>query len=234
MLPGFFLGIAENTGDRFSYVILPANNRNDIPVTRNPVTLVRSVIRKRNISSDSAPRCVQSREGFHFFTRDDVELFGDEELDMVDADLDDYLSVSDEEQDVLMESQSFLSEYSNNNVNELLSQLDKDIFSVAEETDDIISEEQHEDVVIEPVLVQQAATTPEIPTASPFAPPSVPLVSQTQPEVEDVDSDNEDDSDPIAGRYSTADFDSMASDVNNVFDPDNQCDREELDSIIEH
>jgi len=78
------------------------------------------------------------------------------------------------------------------------------------------------------------ATTPEIPTASPFAPPSVPMVSQTQPEVKDVDSDDEDDSDPIAGRYSKADFDSMASDVNNVFDRDNQCDREELDSIIEH
>jgi len=84
------------------------------------------------------------------------------------------------------------------------------------------------------VLVQQAATTPVIPTASPFAPPSVLMVSQTQPEVEDVDSDDEDDSDPIASRYSTADFDSMASNVNNVFDPDNQCNREELDYIIEH
>jgi len=40
MLLGFFLGIAKNTGDSFSYVILPANNRNDILVTRNPVTLV--------------------------------------------------------------------------------------------------------------------------------------------------------------------------------------------------
>jgi len=143
--------------------------------------------------------------------RDDVELFGAEELDMVDADLDDYLGVLDEERDVLMESQSFLSEYSNNNVNESLSQLDRDIFSVAEETDDIISEERLKDVAIEPVLVQQAATTPEIPTASPFAPPSVPMVSQTQPEVEDVDSDDEDDSDPIAGRYLKADFDSMAT-----------------------
>ena len=142
-------------------------------MTLNPVTLVRSVIRKRDISSDSAPRCVQTREGFRYFTNDDVELFGAEEFEMVDADLEDYLSVSDEERDILMESQSFLSQYSNNNVNELLSQLDRDIFSVAEETDAIISEERLEDVAVEPMLVQQAATTPGIPTALPFAPPSV-------------------------------------------------------------
>ena len=49
-----------------------------------------------------------------------------------------------------------------------------------------------------------------------------------------MDSGDEDDSDPIAGRYSHADFDSMANDVNNVFDPDNLCDREDLDSILEH
>ena len=55
-----------------------------------------------------APRCVQTREGFKFYNRDDVELLGDEDLDIVEDDLNEYLSVSEDEQDSIMESYSEL------------------------------------------------------------------------------------------------------------------------------
>ena len=38
--PGFLLDIAESTGDRFSYEILPVLLIEDIPSRQNPVTLV--------------------------------------------------------------------------------------------------------------------------------------------------------------------------------------------------
>ena len=129
MLPGFFLDIAENTGDGFSYVILPVNNISDIPTARNPVTLVRSVVLKCDLSVDTAPRCVQTREGFKFYNRNDVELLGDEELDIVEDDLNEYLSVSEDEQDSIMESYSFLSEHSDAPVETSLAHLDRDMLS---------------------------------------------------------------------------------------------------------
>ena len=40
MEPGFFLDLADNTGDGFSYEILPVSSYKDIPSRRKPVTLV--------------------------------------------------------------------------------------------------------------------------------------------------------------------------------------------------
>ena len=62
MEPGIFLDLVENTGDNFSYVILPVNKYCDIPLRRNPVTLVRSVVRSRDIMSSDTPNCVESPE----------------------------------------------------------------------------------------------------------------------------------------------------------------------------
>ncbi len=45
MQAGFFLDIAENTGDGFSYEILHVLLIEDISSRRNPVTLIRSVVR---------------------------------------------------------------------------------------------------------------------------------------------------------------------------------------------
>ena len=42
MEPGFMLDIAENTGDGFSYVLLPVRSYVDILTQLNPTTLVRS------------------------------------------------------------------------------------------------------------------------------------------------------------------------------------------------
>ena len=53
MEPGFFLDLAENTGDNLSYVLLPVNNYCDIPLRHNPVTIMRSVVRIRDIVSST-------------------------------------------------------------------------------------------------------------------------------------------------------------------------------------
>ena len=45
MQSGFFLDIAENTGDGFSYEILPVLLIKNTPSRQNPVTLVQSVVR---------------------------------------------------------------------------------------------------------------------------------------------------------------------------------------------
>ena len=84
-----------------------------------------------------------------------------------------------------MESYSFLSEHSDAPVENSLSHLDRDIFSIAEETEEPISEEEY--MESEPFQVLQQRHT-DMPTDSPNPDPSshpVPMVSQTQPEVED-------------------------------------------------
>ena len=79
MEAGYLLDIADNTGDVFSYEILPENTANKIPIHRNPVTLIRSVVRSRELDSTHAPSCVESQAGFKFYNRSDDELFGADE-----------------------------------------------------------------------------------------------------------------------------------------------------------
>ena len=60
----FFLDIADNTGDRFSYEILPVNTVNKISKHRNLVTLTRSLVDIRVVDSSDAPMCIESKAGF--------------------------------------------------------------------------------------------------------------------------------------------------------------------------
>ena len=53
----------------------------DIPLRRNPVTLVRSVVRPRKITCPYAPSCIETPIGFKFFNRHGVEIFGTEETE---------------------------------------------------------------------------------------------------------------------------------------------------------
>lgn len=81
MEPVFFLDLANNTGDGISYEILPVRHFTEIPLRRNPVTLIRSVVRPRTIGSPFAPSCRVSPDGFKFFNRLGEELFGSEETE---------------------------------------------------------------------------------------------------------------------------------------------------------
>ena len=58
MEPGFVMDLAENTGDGFSYEILPVFAYSDITLMRNPVTLVHCVVRPCVITSPDAPTCM--------------------------------------------------------------------------------------------------------------------------------------------------------------------------------
>ena len=69
MEPGFFLDIADNTGDNFSYVVLPVKYLNEIPVHCRPITLVYSVVRSKLVDSSDSPTCVESPEGFEVYNR---------------------------------------------------------------------------------------------------------------------------------------------------------------------
>ena len=88
MLPGFVLGIAPTVGDGFSYTILPKKDYKDIPHYRNPTTIVRSVVRLRNIQDtlDAAPVCTLAAEGFKFTNALGEELLGEEELALLPDD----------------------------------------------------------------------------------------------------------------------------------------------------
>ena len=81
MLPDFFLDITENTGDSFLYEIILVKDIKDISLQRNPVTLVRSVVRSRKIDSLTIPSCRVSPIGYQFYNRDSIELFGKEDVE---------------------------------------------------------------------------------------------------------------------------------------------------------
>ena len=159
MLPGFCLGIAPNTGDGFSYTILPVKEYDDIP-SRRPVTLVRSVVRKRDMTSSDPPRVVESTTGLSFYNAAGEELFSEEELEQDQTD--DAMSISpavslDPVADPIPDSIQ-------------LSQLDMDLFPIEEELE------------LEPMEKEEtpvSATTTALPTSAPqdSNEPRVPQVS---------------------------------------------------------
>ena len=55
MHPEFFLGIAHNVGDGFSYELLVVANHCDIPTYGRLDTVINSVIRKCKLSDTDAP-----------------------------------------------------------------------------------------------------------------------------------------------------------------------------------
>ena len=79
MEPGFFLDMAENTGDNFSYVILPVESYSDIPLEKRPVTLVCSVVRSRSIGAVTYPLDSTKIVNFKCMNELGDELIGDDE-----------------------------------------------------------------------------------------------------------------------------------------------------------
>ena len=65
MSPGFFLDIAENTGDKFSYEILLVKDVVDIP-TRNIWPIVQNIVRPRSLDYNAAPIIKENDNYFTF------------------------------------------------------------------------------------------------------------------------------------------------------------------------
>ena len=72
--------LIENIGDGFAYVILHAKNINNIPRRRNPVNVVRYVLRPRHLTSSYVPRYIKEFDYFKFCTETGEELLSDEEM----------------------------------------------------------------------------------------------------------------------------------------------------------
>ena len=75
-----FLDIEVNTGDGFSYEILPMEKK--IPLYYNPVTLVHSDVRIQQIDSSNIHVCVDSPAGFNLVSRVGGGVFGTEETEL--------------------------------------------------------------------------------------------------------------------------------------------------------
>ena len=76
MKPGFFLTVADNWVDGFSYEILPVANYHDIPKHGRLNTVIRSVVRKR-ILSDTTALIIREQEGSWIVTNRDGDPIGE-------------------------------------------------------------------------------------------------------------------------------------------------------------
>lgn len=248
MEPGFFLNVAENTGDGFAYVILPGKEYSDIPTSGRLDILVRGVVRARDIASFSGPpRVVEDGVNLRFLDSEGHELIGDDELRLADEYDDEYESDMDVDSPLpstdLSRPLDPISEepmVDGSNVTALeepsLLDLDVGVCPLVRDADPVSQDVPSEEILLEEDILH-AHPSLEVPTSSPSGDPKpdVPMVSQTQDsiEVEDVDSDDEDEDDTgISADDQNASSGRLADDVNNVFDtrdPDT-----EITSIIDH
>ena len=76
----FFLDVADNTGDGFSYKILTAVVYSDIPLGCHTVTLIRSVVSIRNWDSLLESYCRRTDDKLPFYDQREDELIGDTEF----------------------------------------------------------------------------------------------------------------------------------------------------------
>ena len=66
MKPGFFIGIADTVGDGFSYLIIPGQSYEDIPLRfARPIT--RSIVRLRDMSDEHSPFVREEENGSYDF-----------------------------------------------------------------------------------------------------------------------------------------------------------------------
>ena len=225
MLAGFFLDIADNTGDGFSYEILPATHYDDIPLDHCPITLIRSVVRLRDYNSTAVPRYVDINNEFTIFNQDGDEIFEHEE-NIVDSEESSNLPIDTIAKEIPSVTSNPLSSDDAGGVN-TLSQLNG-VFHCN-------NEEQFNEV--ESLLATEKCTYAEaIKVAYPTVDTTpidqrdhlsdnnngVPIISQTQPVVEDVDSDNDDsiamDQGCIAASATDIDHDDVVTQINTIFD----------------
>ena len=79
MEPGFFLGVAESTRDKFSYHILPVKTYDEILTRGNPTVLVRCVVQPCGLNSSNSPIVKWGNNTFYFHNAKNKELFSEVE-----------------------------------------------------------------------------------------------------------------------------------------------------------
>ena len=240
MSAGFFLDIAENTGDGFSYVILPVAKVEDIPTDRC-YPIVRNIVRPRSLSDLTSPEVRTNDGNLTFFNADGEELFTEEELN-----IDDIEDVLEDQRDVTpREIENLTSDFiDDDNIRDrdAPSFVDGAIPTIPEIEE--ISELDETEPPVPAAPVQVAPTTAMGPLPTTGEPSSkrqrpddnaqrnVPIISQDSDDYDSTDEFEVDNVFPV-DPDSHEDFDQMASRLNVVFDPDEDKDRD-LDSIIDH
>ena len=78
MESGYFLGVANNVGDSFSYIVLPTLELDKYEKRKRykPITLIRSVVQMRKLTEVEAPTCTKTTNGFIFFNSTGIQLQG--------------------------------------------------------------------------------------------------------------------------------------------------------------
>ena len=230
MSPGFFLDIAENTGDGFSYTLLPVAKVEDIPTNRC-YPIVRNVVRPRSLADTDSPVVRNNGGRLTFFNSNDEELFAEAELDfneITDREVDD-VEVTDH--DIATLTGNFHEEAVPLRNRDTLSQIDGRIPTILEEDEDAEPSEEIEESI--PVQTTPLPATEEPPPKRPRPNPAVPMVSQdSEDEYDSTDEVEVDQIDPATLDHPD-DFDQMAARLNVVFDPDEEKDRD-LDCILGH
>ena len=150
MKPGFFLDVADNTGDGFSYEILPCVKVEDIPTDRvRPI--VRNIVRPRELDCAIAPSAERIGDRIIFQNAAGDEIFGDPEVytenDEIDEELLEVLDVTEQDLRLLQRSDN-LPATADVRDRTTLSVLDSAVPSIPEEsvpaepvTDNLIREE---------------------------------------------------------------------------------------------
>ena len=230
MSPGFFLDIAENTGDTFSYVILPGQNFDNIPTKGRIYPIVWNIVRKQKIDETDALIIRRSTDALSFYNNQGKELVGADALNIAnDFDYHHHDDIDDSQRDM----DSLTSEF---NADDTLNIRYRDPPSFSDSLlspipEDEVSEEQSEQLE-EPHPLEDAPLVTEEPlpkqqqTLFPQSKPDVPMVSQN----DSADSDKEMDSPPLPQNQ----FNDTLAHLNVIFDQDdaeNTCD---LKSILDH
>jgi len=247
MSPGFFLDIADNTGDGFSYLLLPVAKVEDIPTNRC-YPIVRNVVRSRSPDCSVPPTVPETEGTLRFFNSDNVEIFAQEELDVegIEDRLADTVEVS--ESDVRDITLNFHDHGADIRDRTTLSHIDGGILTTINEGDEnqedpavppVPTEPVTEEVpeVVVPASAEPIQTTEEPPskrrrTSESPVDDGPPIITQDS---DDYNSANDDEIDQIVMNEldSADDFDTMAARVNVVFDPDEDRTRD-LESIEDH
>lgn len=187
MEPGLHSDGADNTGDSFSYIIMPVQTYEEIPM-RRPVTLVYGVVRSFNYSADYAPRWLSDDVGFKVFTNKGVAQVGEDELKYFDAQLKSIPNATTLEQ--YMVQCDVLQQLSDEHT--LVSRFRSTIETMAIERSAPTSLPEHSHQVVQDLILH-------VPTVDLANIPgtgndinNIPVISQTNAVVDDVDLDEDD------------------------------------------
>ena len=220
MQPGFFLGIAENVGDSFLYIILKAKSYSDIPLHSQKVRIVvQSVVRIRTLLENESP-FIELKNGKFVVSNCKGKPISDDPIS--DEDLESFVEVSEEE--ILKDSPTVQQPntgelHINQNGQDLKHNLDPD--NVVQEDASMHAINIPAESIICPSMPVTGTNGKNTGDEDPSSPNS------TSPNIISQDSNDSCDDESIdnisieaEGVHTSADVDDIADDINTAMDGD--------------